>query len=109
MSIVFPGITSLHRAKTSKMTHLYKIGLKETQLVTVLQENIDERPGFTLVPVKYEQCKMNEIKANIQRDREIYRIETPNVQGPRKAKTASETKRTYPYTFWTFWTFKVTN
>ena len=40
------------------MTHLYKIGLKETQLVTVLQENIDERPGFTLVPVKYEQCKM---------------------------------------------------
>ena len=47
------------------MTHLHKIGLKETQLVKALQENIGESPGFTLAPASTE---MNEMKANRQGD-----------------------------------------
>ena len=52
------------------MTHLYKIGVKETQLVKALQKNIGERPGFTLAPTGTE---MNEITANRQRDRDMDR------------------------------------
>ena len=48
------------------MTHLYKIGLNETQLVKALQENIEGRPGYTLAPASIE---MNKMKANKQRER----------------------------------------
>ena len=60
------------------MTQLYKIGFKQIQLVKPLQENIGEKPGFTLVPAS------TEMKANRQRDGKIHR--KANWSQPGKSK-----------------------